>query len=67
MFNRNTPLTGRASFTPNKAIWRFLVLGESTREVFNIEASSEQEARNLLPICCVAIFAGRLYGEVHHV
>ncbi|WP_074428745.1 host cell division inhibitor Icd-like protein [Edwardsiella tarda] len=70
MFNRNTPLTGRASLIPNKAIWRFLAVPVSAPDVspivLQVIASSEQEARDSNP-GWLLFFAARLPAqEVRH-
>lgn len=39
--------------------WRFLTLGEFTRQIVNINASSEREARAQTPAGCICILACR--------
>lgn len=53
--------------THPKFTWRFLVLGLSTREILSVDASTEQEARELTPSGCVIIFMARTrLVEVNH-
>lgn len=53
--------------THPKFTWRFLALSTLGRNVIHITASTEREARELSPIGCVMVFAGRLpVQEVHH-
>lgn len=59
-----TPVTGRNSFTPNiKFKWRFFSCQQS--KYFSVEATSEQEARSLLPDS-PCLFSARIRKEVAH-
>lgn len=40
--------------------WRFLALSASGRNIINIIATTEHEAREKSPVGCVMVFAGRL-------
>ncbi|WP_115286513.1 host cell division inhibitor Icd-like protein [Proteus mirabilis] len=59
-----TPVTGRNSFTPNiKFKWRFFSCQQS--KYFSVEATSEQEARSMLPDS-PCLFSARIRKEVAH-
>ncbi|EKS6737838.1 host cell division inhibitor Icd-like protein [Enterobacter ludwigii] len=48
--------------------WRFLTLGEFTRQIVNVNASTEREARAKTPAGCICILACRVRAaEVRHV
>ncbi|HCM5241897.1 TPA: host cell division inhibitor Icd-like protein [Klebsiella variicola subsp. variicola] len=72
MSNRITPLTGRASLSPNLFLWRFLALNRHDKKArpcrLSVEAATEREARRILAPHFILSLAARLpVVEVRHV
>lgn len=71
MSNRITPLTGRASRSPNLFLWRFLALNRHDKKArpcrLSVEAATEREARRILAPHFILSLAARLpVAEVRH-
>lgn len=71
MSNRTTPLTGRASHSPNIFVWRFLALNCHDKKAapcrLSVEAATEREARRILAPHFILSLAARLpVAEVRH-
>lgn len=66
MRNHITHPQGRDPHNLNKYIWRFIALSTAQPRVINIEATSEQEARQQSPDGCVMVFAARIRQESHY-
>lgn len=71
MSNRTTPLTGRASHSPNIFVWRFLALNRHDKKAapcrLSVEAATEREARRILAPHFILSLAARLpVAEVRH-
>ncbi|ULJ32161.1 host cell division inhibitor Icd-like protein [Klebsiella quasipneumoniae] len=64
MSNRTTPLTGRASHSPNLFVWRFLALNRHDKKArpcrLSVEAATEREARRILAPHFILSLAARL-------
>lgn len=67
MTNGITPLTGRASISPNLFTWRFLALNRNDKKAkpcrISVEAETEYEARRILAPMFILSLAARLPAQ----